>query len=332
MHIRGHIDRRYQVPIGFALGMVAFAALFVALVLSAFHEPTPHGMPVGIVSSPAVSERLQGTLDTSDPGGITLRTYRNTAAASAAIMERHVDGAVIITHRGMELMTAEAGGTAPAELLTGVFDAVAAHSGANLRVVDVAPPLSRDSQGLAPFFIILAVLFPSLATGVVSAHVLRRRHPAWRVGAPIVVAASIGLVVSAIADGITGFGDYVAVAGIIALFSLAISAPTAALGRIKLPLIGCSIFVFIVLGLPVSGGPAGLAPFGPAFLRWLDSVLPLGVAATVVRNTVYFHGNDISADLWVLAAWAAAGVGALASLGSRGLNKASKVVGTGYPT
>jgi hypothetical protein len=152
------------------------------------------------------------------------------------------------------------------------------------------------------------------------------------VGAPIVVAASIGLVVSGIADGITGFGDYVAIAGIIALFSLAISAPTAALGGIKLPLIGCSIFVFMILGLPVSGGPAGLAPFGPTFLRWLDSVLPLGVAATVVRDTVYFHGNDISGHLWVLAAWAAAGVGALVALGGRGLAKASRVVGTGYPT
>jgi hypothetical protein len=130
----------------------------------------------------------------------------------------------------------------------------------------------------------------------------------------VLVAVATGAVVAGIADAVTGFGDYLAMAGIVALFSVAISAPTAALGRIKPPLLALAILVFIVFGIPVSGGPGGLAPFGPGFLRALDSALPLGVAVAALRNTVYFHGHDTAGHLWVIATWAAAGTGALALL------------------
>lgn len=114
-----------------------------------------------------------------------------------------------------------------------------------------------------------------------------------------------------LADGIAGLGHYPAIAAIAALFSLAVAAPTAALGRVWPPLVGAAVLVFLVLGLPVSGGPAGLAPFGPGFLRVLHPVLPLGTAVSAVRAAVYFGGHGTAGPLWVLAAWAVAGVAAL---------------------
>jgi hypothetical protein len=39
--------------------------------------------------------------------------------------------------------------------------------------------------------------------------------------------------------------------------------------------------------------------------------LPLGVAASAIRNVVYFGGHATDAYLWTLAAWALAGVGGL---------------------
>jgi nucleotide-binding universal stress UspA family protein len=69
--------------------------------------------------------------------------------------------------------------------------------------------------------------------------------------------------------------------------------------------------VFIVFGIPVSGGPANLASFTPGFLRVLFPVLPLGIAASTIRNVVYFGGHATSAYLWTLAAWALAGVAGL---------------------
>ena len=69
------------------------------------------------------------------------------------------------------------------------------------------------------------------------------------------------------------------------------AAPTAVLARIWPPLVTVAMLVFIVFGIPVSGGPANLASFSPAFLRVLDPAQPLGVAASVVRNVVYFDGH-----------------------------------------
>jgi hypothetical protein len=290
---------------------VAFAAAFIGTALSAFHKPTPHAVPVGIVAPAPVTQEVRGALAARAPGGFNLRAYPSEARGRAAITAREVDGVLVAAPRGMTLLTAQAGGSAPAQLLTATFTGLAAKTGRPLTVVDAVPPLHNDSLALSSFFTILCVLFPSLATGAATAHLFRHHRAAWRIAVPAVAAVVIGLTAAAVAAGITGFGDYLSIAGIVALFSLAISAPTAALGRIRLPLIGLAVITFLIIGLPVSGGPGDLGPFGPGFLRALDSALPLGVAADALRNTVYFHGNDTAGSLGVLAAWAAAGIGVL---------------------
>jgi hypothetical protein len=207
---------------------------------------------------------------------------------------------------------AEAGGTAPAQALMTAFGAVAGRSGRALAVTDVAPPRPGDTQALSAFFVLLGVLVPSLAAGSASALVFRRARPAWCVAAPVVVAVAIGVVAAGLADGVAGLGHYPAIAAIIALFSLAVAAPTAALGRVWPPLVAAAVLVFLVFGLPVSGGPANLALFAPGFLRVLHPALPLGTAASALRDAVYFGGYGTAGPLWVLAAWAVAGVAALA--------------------
>jgi len=175
-------------------------------------------------------------------------------------------------------------------------------------VSDVVPPRAGDSQALSSWFVILSVLIPSLAAGSASALALRRARRSWSVGAPVAGAIVSGAVAAAIADGIAGLGNYAAIAGIIALFSLAVAAPTAVLARIRPPLAALAVLAFIVAGIPVSGGPANLASFTPGFLRVFSSVLPLGIAASAIRNVVYFGGHATSAYLWTLAAWALAGL------------------------
>jgi hypothetical protein len=308
------IVRRYRVHFSFVAALVAFAAVFITVALSAFHRPTPHGLPVGVVAPAPVTRQLQGALDAHVPGGFDLRAYDNEADARTGITSRQLDGALVAEPSGLRLMLADAGGTGPAQALTGAFEAVATRTGQHLTVVDVVPPLNGDSSAFSSYFMILCVLFPSVAAGHLSAQIFRRDRRGWRIAAPALVAVATGAVVAGIADAVTGFGDYLAMAGIVALFSVAISAPTAALGRIKPPLLALAILVFIVFGIPVSGGPGGLAPFGPGFLRALDSALPLGVAVAALRNTVYFHGHGTAGHLWVIATWAAAGTGALALL------------------
>jgi hypothetical protein len=305
------ILRRHRVPIALVIANLAFASLFMTLALSAFHQPTPHDLKVGVVGSAPVTRTLQRSLDAAAPGGFELRAYPSEAQARAGIDDRRLDGALVAAPGGSRLLIADAGGSGTARALTGAFTAAAATTGQRLEVVDVVPPVDGDSQGLASFFVILCVLFPSLATGVAAAHLLRHLRPVPRVAVPVVAAVAIGLAAAGIADGMSNLGNYLPIAGIVALFSLAISLPTAALGEIKPPLVALAVLVFLILGLPVSGGPGGLAPFGPSLLRFFDSALPLGVAADAVRNTVYFGSHDTGGHLMVLAAWAMAGVVAL---------------------
>jgi nucleotide-binding universal stress UspA family protein len=310
-HARRH-PARLRVHAGFLVTCAVFAATFVALALSAFHAPAPHDIPVGIVAPATVTGQVEDALDARLPGGFQLRAYPSEASARAGIGRREVDGALIAAAGHQRLLVAQGGGTGPAQALTGAFSTLAARSGQHLAVTDVVPPLARDSEALSPFFVILGVLVPSLAAGSASALAFRRARPAWCVAAPVAAAAMIGVICAGIADGLAGLGHYGVIAGIVALFALAVAAPTAMLSRIWPPLTAAAVLVLLVLGLPASGGPANLGPFGPGFLRPLDPALPLGVAASAVRNVVYFGGHDTTAGLWALAAWAIAGLGGLA--------------------
>ena len=292
----------------FIVVTAAFVAIFVTLTLSAFHAPRPHDLPVGMVGPAAVTSRVEHALDTASPGAFDWRGYPSAATARSAIAQRQIDGAFVASGPSLRLLVTQAGGTAPAQTLTQAFGVVAARSGRQLVVTDVVPPLPSDTQALSSFFVLLSVLIPSLAAGSGSALAFRRARPALAVAAPLAMAIGMGLAAAAVADGIAGLGHYGVIAGVAALFALAVAAPTAFLARLWPPLTIVAVLVFIVFGIPVSGGPANLASFSPAFLRALDPVLPLGVAATVVRNVVYFGGHATALRLWVLAAWAVAGV------------------------
>ena len=307
-HHGGRPPIPYRALAGFILACAAFAAVFVALAVGAYHAPRPHDLPVGIVGSAPATSGIEHALDGALPGAISWHSYPSAAAAQAGITQRNVDGAMIASGAHLRLLVATGGGSAPANFLTTAAGTVAAHTGSQLTVTDVVPPLPGDTQALSSFFLLLGALIPSLVAGSGSALAFRKARPALGIAAPVAVAVAIGLVSAAVADGIAGLGNFAAIAGVTALFSLAVAAPTAVLARIKPPLVAVAVFLFVVAGIPDSGGPANLAPFSAAGFRFFDSVLPLGLAANVVRNVVYFGGHSTALHLWVLAAWAAAGL------------------------
>jgi nucleotide-binding universal stress UspA family protein len=313
----GRLPIPYRALAGFTVACAAFAAIFVALAVGAYHAPRPHDLPVGIVGSAPATSGIEHALDSALPGAISWHSYPSAAAAQAGITQRNVDGAMIASRAHLRLLVATGGGTAPANFLTTAAGTVAAHTGSQLTVTDVVPPLPDDTQALSSFFLLLGALIPSLVAGSGSALAFRKARPALGIAAPVAVAVAIGLVSAAVADGIAGLGNFAAIAGVTALFSLAVAAPTAVLARIKPPLVAVAVFLFVVAGIPDSGGPANLAPFSAAGFRFFDSVLPLGVAASVMRNVVYFSGHSTALHLWVLAAWAVAGLAGLVVLTTR---------------
>jgi nucleotide-binding universal stress UspA family protein len=307
----------YRALAGFIVACAAFAAIFVALAVGAYHAPRPHNLPVAIVGSATVTGRVEHALDSALPGAIDWHSYPSAADAQTGIMQREVDGALVASGPTLRGLVATGGGTAPANFLTQAFGTVAAKTGRPLVLTDVVPPLPGDTQALSSFFLLLGALIPSVAAGSGTALAFRRARPALGIAAPVAVAVAIGLVSAAVADAIAGLGHYPAIAGVVALFSLAVVAPTAVLARIKPPLVALAVLLFIVAGIPDSGGPANLAGFSAAGFRVFDSVLPLGVAASVMRNVVYFGGHATALHLWVLAAWAVAGLAGLIVLTTR---------------
>jgi hypothetical protein len=306
--------RHYRVHLAVILGNAAFAAIFVTVVLSGFHQPTPHQLPVGVVASAPAAQTLEHRLDARLPGAFEIRPLADVARARAELRHGDIDGAVVLAPQRIDLLTAEAGGTAPTQAITGAVTSLAGKTGRQLSVTDVVPPSRGDSEGLSSFFLLLCTLIPSLATGIATGHALRHGRLAPRLGVLVAVAGIVGLAAAGLADGISDLGHYWALAGIIGLFSLAISAPMAALGHIKPHLGALCVLAFLVVGLPASGGPAGLAAFGPSFLRSLTSGLPLSAGAEAVRATVYFQAAHTTGHVLVLAAYALTGVAVLCLL------------------
>lgn len=296
-----------------AVGAVIFAMCFAGSFLAAFHNPSPHRLPVAVVAPTPLVHQLAAGLDAHAPGAFRIERYPDGGAARAAVAERAVDGALLASSQGLQLLVTGAGGVASAQTLTQAFSALAASAGQRLKVTDVAPLPAQNREGLSVFFLTLSVLFSSVLVGAVSSFAARAAPAARRVGVLVVSAVVIGAATAWIADGATGAlpGHYLALAGIAALFSLAVSAPTAALARIAPPGVALAGLTFIVVGVPATGGPVGLAQFLPAFFRFFNPALPASVTIPAMTNVVYFDGHAIGQDLWVLTAWAVGGLLAL---------------------
>src|ERR1700734_2674467 len=123
-------DQRSRLPIpyralaGFLVACAAFAAIFVALAVGAYHAPRPHNLPVGIVGSATVTGGVAHALDGALPGAISWRSSPSAGAAQSGIMQRQVDGWLVASSPILRGLIATGGGTSPANFLTQAFGTV----------------------------------------------------------------------------------------------------------------------------------------------------------------------------------------------------------------
>ncbi len=305
-------EPQQRLLVGAVAGLV-LAMCFAGSFLAAFHEPSPHRLPVAVVAPGPEVGQLEAGLNATSRGAFRLEPYGTQAAARAAVADRNVDGAFIVTAHALRLVVASAAGMAPAQTLTQAFTKLIASGRQHLQVTDMVPLPANNREGLSIFFLVVSVLLPSLIFGATSSLIAQEAPAALQTAVLVAFALLIGAATVWIADGLTGAlpGHYLALAGTAALLSLAISAPTAALARIAAPGAAVAILTFLIVGVPATGGPVGLAQFMPAFFRTFNSALPPNVTVPALTNIAYFHAHAIASDLWVLAAWAVAGVLAL---------------------
>jgi hypothetical protein len=300
--------------------MLAFAFFYVG----AFHDPTPHHMPVAVVGPPAVSAQLNQV--PGDP--LDARSVSSRSDALSQINDRHVYGAFDpATNR---LFVASAANRAATVALEDTFNRIAAARGRPAaRVTDVKPLPLKDPNGTAAFYAVIAWMFggyiASTLIGLIgSPRSTSRRRAAARIGALAgfsIVAGILSVIMLRVCFGVFA-GHVIAMCAIAVLTVLASGAATAGIQAAAGPAgTGLVILVFVILGNSASGGPFA-RPLLPGLWRTLGGVLPPGASVDLSRSALFFDGARIAGPILVLVCWAVLGTLLALALGGRIMNPA----------
>ena len=285
--------------------MLAFAFSYVG----AFHEPTPHHVPVAVVGPSSVAAQLDGL--PGDP--LDARRAASRAKALAQIDDREVYGAYeAATNR---LFVASAANRATAVALEQTFDrAAAARRRPAVRVTDVKPLPPKDPNGTAAFYAVIAWVFGGyLGATLIGLVGSPRSHSTRRAAARIGAFAGFGVVAGILsvvmlrASFDVFSGHLVAMSAIAALTIFASGAATAGIQAAAGPVgTGLVILVFVILGNAASGGPFA-RPLLPGLWRTVGGLLPPGASVDLARSALFFDGARIAGPILVLVGWAALG-------------------------
>jgi Protein of unknown function (DUF3533) len=295
--------------------MLAFAFSYVG----AFHDPTPHQVPVAVVGPPAVTAQLNQL--PGDP--LDARQASSRSNALSQIDDRKVYGAYeVATNR---LFVASAANVATAIALERTFNRIAAaQRRPAVRVSDVKPLPPKDANGTAAFYAMIAWVFggyiAATLIGLIGSPRSSSTHrAAARIGALAafgIVAGILSVVMLRASFGVFS-GHVVALCAIAALTVFASGAATAGIQAAAGPAgTGLVILVFVILGNSSSGGPFA-RPLLPGFWRTIGGVLPPGASVDLARSALFFDGARIAGPILVLVGWAAFGTVLALVLGGR---------------
>jgi hypothetical protein len=295
--------------------MLAFAFSYVG----AFHDPTPHSVPLAVVGPPSVAARLDAL-----PGHpLDPRATTSRQAALSQIDDRKVYGAYeAATNR---LFVASAANRATAIALEETFDRIAAaQRRPAVSVTDVKPLPPKDPNGTAAFYAVIAWVFggyigATLIGLIGNPRSRSRQRAAARIGALAgfgLVGGILSVVMLRASFGIFS-GHVVALCAIAALTIFASGAATAGIQAAAGPVgTGLVILVFVILGNSASGGPFA-RPLLPGLWRTIGGLLPPGASVDLARSALFFDGARIAGPILVLLGWAALGTLLALALGGR---------------
>ncbi|MFE0646084.1 DUF3533 domain-containing protein [Streptomyces sp. NPDC058877] len=298
------------------VGVFALQLLFVTSYVGALHHPKPTDVPFGVVAPQQVSDRLVDQLEELPGAPVAPRTVTDEAAARQQIMNRDIDGALIVDPLGRTdtLLVASGGGTVLASALETIFTKVEAVQGRTVRTVDVAPASPEDFDGLSAFYLVVGWCVGGYICAAILAissgsRPANRERAVIRLGVLALYSALGGLGGAIIVGPILGAlpGSIAALWGLGTLVVFAVGAATLALQSVfGIVGIGLAILLIVIAGNPSAGG-AFPAPMLPPFWRAIGPALPPGAGTWAARSIAYFKGNDMAASMWVLSAWAVVG-------------------------
>lgn len=298
------------------MGVLALQLLFIASYVGALHKPVPTDVPFAVVAPPQISEQLVTRLDALPGGPLDPRPVGDAAEAREQIMNRDIDGALIVSPTGTTdtVLVASGGGTVLADSLTRIMEKVDATQHRTVRTVDVAPASPDDFDGLSSFYLVVgwcvggylcaSILAISAGTkpanrerALIRTATMALYSIAGGIGGAVIIGPVLGALPGSV-WGLWGLGALVVFA--VGMTTLALEALTGIIG------IGLAVLIIVIAGNPSAGGAFPL-PMLPDFWRAIGPALPPGAGTWAARSIAYFKGNALTGPLLVLSAWAVAG-------------------------
>jgi hypothetical protein len=277
--------------------------LFVAVFLAAFHAPTPHDLPVGVVGPASTVSSVRSQAESS--GALEVHSYPDREAARSAVLQRDILGAYVVGSKGPELLVAGANGPSVTQTLQGAFGAAAKASGQQLTTTDVRPISSGDTRALSVFYGAFGVVLAGFLFGLTSMQMGPKLPASWRAVSAAAFSVGAGLVVAWLIQPVFGAlpAPFWVTTAIVTMLALAISVTTAML----LKVFGSSgtfvaSVVLLVFGNATSTGILP-AQYLPGWLEPWASILPVGVAVRALRGAAYFDDDGLASGLLILGAW-----------------------------
>ena len=307
------------------LGLIIGVVAVQALMLFAFAWPAsnsgPREVPIAIAGPPQAVGQIEqalGSVPSREAGvpAFDVVQVEDEAAATQAIADRDVYGAVVVGPGGPQLLVASAASPAVAQMLRSAAAELSPTDG-GLAVQDVVPTAGDDPTGAGLTAGVLPLILTSAGGGLAISLLLSRRGVRFVAVTGLAVAAGLGSA-ALLKYGLEVVdGSYWELAGIVALVVGAVAAAVAGLGAVfGRAGAGLGLAVMILLGNPFSA-----AASAPEFLpqpwgEW-GQLLPPGAGITAVRSVAFFDGAALGRPLVVLATWLVAGL-ALVLLGRTG--------------
>ncbi|MFF5937484.1 DUF3533 domain-containing protein [Streptomyces sp. NPDC012508] len=298
------------------VGVFALQLLFIASYVGALHDPKPKDVPFGVVAPPQVSAQLVGQLEKLPGEPLDPRTVTDEAEARQQILNREIDGALLVNPARTTdtLLVASGGGTVLASAMESLFTRLEGAQQRTVRTVDVAPASPQDFDGLSAFYLVVGWCVGGYICAAVlaissGARPANPERAIIRLGVLALYAILGGLGGAVIVGPILGAlpGSVAALWGLGALVVFAVGAATLALQSLfGIVGIGLAILLIVVAGNPSAGGAFPL-PMLPPFWKAIGPALPPGAGTWVARSIAYFKGNDVTVSLLVLSAWAVVG-------------------------
>lgn len=304
------------------LVVIVAVPLLAAFALWAFAWPAarmaPRDLPLGVAGPPAAVSQVEHRLAERE-GMFEVRQFTDEDAARRAIEQRKIYGAVVVSAKGPQILTASAASPAVAQLLRESAaslqpkapggDKRPPEGGAPLTAVeDVVPAPAGDPRGSAFGASILPLVLSGVAAGALTA--LSGLRGARAVGALVACTPLVGLVGAGVAHSWLGVleGPWWLVAGGITLTTLAVAATVAGLHAVLgKPGVAVGALLVVLLGNPFSGAAGGPHVL-PEPLGTLGQLLAPGAGASLLRSVSFFDGAAAGTPVLVLAAWAVAGL------------------------